>query len=96
MAVSTAHSSCSPAYTVPTLLSEPSQANGFMFSKLPQKIPFNLLGDEAKLAFRSQAGGITKLATTRVSEALVRSSDGVVKKYTVEHPRTRLVLEPSE
>ncbi|KAI0797781.1 high-temperature-induced dauer-formation protein-domain-containing protein [Abortiporus biennis] len=38
-----------------------------MFSKLPQKItvPFNILGDEAKLAFRSQAGGIAKLATTR-------------------------------
>ncbi|KIP06021.1 hypothetical protein PHLGIDRAFT_30681 [Phlebiopsis gigantea 11061_1 CR5-6] len=36
-----------------------------MFSKLPQKLPFGLLGDEAKLAFRSQAGGITKLATTR-------------------------------
>ncbi|GJE86851.1 high-temperature-induced dauer-formation protein-domain-containing protein [Phanerochaete sordida] len=36
-----------------------------MFSKLPQKIPFNLLGDEAKLAFRSQPGGIAKLAATR-------------------------------
>ena len=38
-----------------------------MFSRLPQKLPFNLLGDEAKLAFRSQPGGIAKLATTRVS-----------------------------
>ncbi|OBZ75188.1 Hid-1 family protein P27G11.12 [Grifola frondosa] len=38
-----------------------------MFSKFPQKItvPFNLLGDEAKLAFRSQPGGIAKLAATR-------------------------------
>ncbi|CDO70695.1 hypothetical protein BN946_scf184798.g10 [Trametes cinnabarina] len=38
-----------------------------MFSKLPQKIPdpFNLLGDQPKLAFRSQPGGIAKLATTR-------------------------------
>ncbi|KAI0933902.1 hypothetical protein AcW1_005595 [Taiwanofungus camphoratus] len=38
-----------------------------MFSSLPHKItvPFNLLGDEAKLAFRSQPGGIAKLATTR-------------------------------
>ena len=45
-----------------------------MFSKLPQKIPFNLLGDEAKLAFRSQAGGITKLATTRVSKVRRDSS----------------------
>lgn len=40
-----------------------------MFARLPQKMPFNLLGDEAKLAFRSQPGGIAKLATTRVSEA---------------------------
>lgn len=39
-----------------------------MFSKLPQKIPdpFNLLGDQPKLAFRSQPSGIAKLATTRV------------------------------
>lgn len=39
-----------------------------MFSKLPQRFsaPFGLLGDEAKLAFPSQPGGITKLATTRV------------------------------
>ncbi|KAI0807242.1 high-temperature-induced dauer-formation protein-domain-containing protein [Fomes fomentarius] len=38
-----------------------------MFSKLPQKIPdpFNLLGDQPKLAFRSQPSGIAKLATTR-------------------------------
>ncbi|CAL1704126.1 unnamed protein product [Somion occarium] len=38
-----------------------------MFSKFPQRIsvPFNLLGDEAKLAFRSQPGGITKLATVK-------------------------------
>ncbi|EIW60587.1 uncharacterized protein TRAVEDRAFT_119582 [Trametes versicolor FP-101664 SS1] len=38
-----------------------------MFTKLPQKIPdpFNLLGDQPKLAFRSQPGGIAKLATTR-------------------------------
>ncbi|KAI9064204.1 hypothetical protein FKP32DRAFT_1757516 [Trametes sanguinea] len=38
-----------------------------MFSKLPQKIPdpFNLLGDQPKLAFRSQPGGIAKLASTR-------------------------------
>lgn len=38
-----------------------------MFAKLPQKLPFNLLGDEAKLAFRSQQGGIARLAATRVS-----------------------------
>ncbi|KAI0684267.1 high-temperature-induced dauer-formation protein-domain-containing protein [Cytidiella melzeri] len=36
-----------------------------MFAKLPQKIPFNLLGDESKLAFRSQPGGIAKLAAVR-------------------------------
>ena len=38
-----------------------------MFSKLPQRFtaPFEL-GDGAKLAFRSQPGGVSKLATTRV------------------------------
>lgn len=46
-----------------------------MFSSLPHKItvPFNLLGDEAKLAFRSQPGGIAKLATTRVSGKVSRT-----------------------
>ena len=39
-----------------------------MFSRLPQKLPFNLLGDEVKLAFRSQPGGIAKLASVRVSD----------------------------
>jgi hypothetical protein len=40
-----------------------------MFSKLPQRLsaPFGLLGDEAKLAFPSQPGGIVKLWATRVS-----------------------------
>lgn len=33
--------------------------------KLPD--PFNLLGDQPKLAFRSQPSGVAKLATTRVS-----------------------------
>ncbi|KZT65447.1 hypothetical protein DAEQUDRAFT_752564 [Daedalea quercina L-15889] len=38
-----------------------------MLANFPQKItvPFNLLGDEAKLSFRSQPGGIVKLATAR-------------------------------
>lgn len=38
-----------------------------MFSKIPQRFsaPFGLLGDEAKLAFPSQPGGITKLSTVR-------------------------------
>ncbi|KAG6861725.1 hypothetical protein C0995_012729 [Termitomyces sp. Mi166 len=38
-----------------------------MFAKLPQRFtaPFGILGDEAKLAFPSQPGGIAKLATTR-------------------------------
>ena len=38
-----------------------------MFSRLPQKLPFGILNDEAKLAFRSQPSGIAKLASTRVS-----------------------------
>ena len=43
-----------------------------MFTNFPQKIamPFNFLGDEAKLAFRSQPGGIAKLASTRVSRVV--------------------------
>ncbi|KAG6849590.1 hypothetical protein H0H93_007175 [Arthromyces matolae] len=38
-----------------------------MFAKLPQRFtaPFGILGDEAKLAFPSQPGGIAKLASTR-------------------------------
>ncbi|KZT11488.1 uncharacterized protein LAESUDRAFT_692396 [Laetiporus sulphureus 93-53] len=38
-----------------------------MLASLQHKIPasFNLLGDETKLAFRSQPGGIAKLTTTR-------------------------------
>ncbi|KAF8803522.1 hypothetical protein BYT27DRAFT_7195356 [Phlegmacium glaucopus] len=38
-----------------------------MFSKIPQRFsaPFGLLGDEAKLAFPSQPGGITNLFTVR-------------------------------
>lgn len=50
-------------------LSRTSSSLTKMFSNLPQKItvPFNLLGDEAKLAFRSKPTGIAKLATTRVS-----------------------------
>jgi hypothetical protein len=42
-----------------------------MFSKIPQKLtaPFGLLGDEAKLSFRSQPTGILKLTSTRVRPA---------------------------
>ena len=38
-----------------------------MFSGLPSKLsaPFGILGDEPKLAFRSQPGGIAKLASIR-------------------------------
>lgn len=45
-----------------------------MLANLPHKIPvpFNLLGDEAKLAFRSQPGGIAKLATTRVCAMMIQ------------------------
>jgi hypothetical protein len=43
-----------------------------MFSRIPQRFtaPFGLLGDEAKLAFPSQPGGIAKLAAVRVSEPI--------------------------
>ncbi len=42
--------------------------HSLMFSKIPHKFsaPFGLLGDEAKLAFPTQPGGILKLATVRV------------------------------
>lgn len=42
--------------------------HSLMFSKIPHKFsaPFGLLGDEAKLAFPTQPGGISKLATVRV------------------------------
>jgi hypothetical protein len=57
-----------------------------MFSKFPQKLPFNLLGDEAKLAFRSQPGGITKLATTRVSPAFKHCEvNELVKMSSIEY-----------
>lgn len=38
-----------------------------MFSRLPSQLsaPFGILGDEPKLAFRSQQGGIAKLASSR-------------------------------
>ena len=43
-----------------------------MFSNLPQRLtaPFEM-GDGAKLAFRSQPGGISKLATARVSRSQI-------------------------
>ena len=39
-----------------------------MFSKIPQKLrsPFGILGDDAKLQFRTQPGGIRNLAEIRV------------------------------
>lgn len=45
-----------------------------MLANLPHKIPvpFNLLGDETKLAFRSQPGGIVKLATSRVRAFMIQ------------------------
>lgn len=54
-----------------------------MFSKFPQKLtaPFGLLGDEAKLAFPSQPGGISKLWTVRVRTC---SSTGASWWLTVE------------
>ncbi|TFY71763.1 hypothetical protein EVG20_g1254 [Dentipellis fragilis] len=52
-----------------------------MFAKIPQKFtaPFGLLGDEAKLAFRSQPGGIAKLASTRN----ITESDAYWDQYIV-------------
>jgi hypothetical protein len=55
-----------------------------MFSKLPQSFtaPFEL-GDGAKLAFRSQPGGISKLATTRVCKVKIFRNLNLTK--SIEH-----------
>ncbi|EKM82993.1 hypothetical protein AGABI1DRAFT_69103 [Agaricus bisporus var. burnettii JB137-S8] len=52
-----------------------------MFSRLPQKFsaPFGLLGDEAKLAFPTQPGGILKLAAVRN----IPASDNYWEQYFV-------------
>ncbi|KAI0303392.1 high-temperature-induced dauer-formation protein-domain-containing protein [Multifurca ochricompacta] len=52
-----------------------------VLSKLPQKLssPFALLGDEAKLAFRSQPSGISKLASNRN----IGERDAYWDQYTV-------------
>ncbi|KAF9452228.1 hypothetical protein P691DRAFT_795201 [Macrolepiota fuliginosa MF-IS2] len=52
-----------------------------MFSKIPQKFtaPFGLLGDEAKLAFPTQPGGILKLATVRN----IAASDSYWEQYFI-------------
>ncbi|KAN0107122.1 High-temperature-induced dauer-formation domain containing protein [Russula decolorans] len=52
-----------------------------VLSKIPQKLssPFSLLGDEAKLAFRSQPSGISKLASTRH----IAKNDTYWDQYTV-------------
>lgn len=48
-----------------------------MFANLPQKLtaPLGLLSDEAKLAFRSRPGGISKLISTRVRLSTVQADD---------------------
>ena len=66
-----------------------------MFSKIPQRFsaPFGLLGDEAKLAFPSQPGGIINLFTVRVCRTswLHHNSN-----HAVEYPCVRLILGSSE
>ncbi|KAF5387064.1 hypothetical protein D9615_001793 [Tricholomella constricta] len=77
-----------------------------MFAKLPQRLtaPFGLLGDEAKLAFPSQPGGIAKLATTRhIPETdpywnqyfvLFDSASDVFSLITPHHVRRALLDAP--
>ncbi|KAG6909456.1 hypothetical protein DXG01_000441 [Tephrocybe rancida] len=55
--------------------------------------PFSILGDEAKLAFPSQAGGITKLATTRYF-VLFDSASDVFSLITPHHIRRALLDAP--
>jgi hypothetical protein len=73
-------------YAQPEQASEAAQysrpcINMSVLSKLPQKLssPFALLGDEAKLAFRSQPSGISKLASTRVRFPFVASRESINK-----------------
>ncbi|TFK26405.1 hypothetical protein FA15DRAFT_667496 [Coprinopsis marcescibilis] len=77
-----------------------------MFSNLPQKFsaPFGLLGDEAKLAFPNQPGGIPKLWTTRnipPSDSyweqyyvLFDSASDVFSLVTPHHIRRALIEAP--
>ena len=58
-----------------------------MFSRIPQKFS-SFLGDEAKLAFPTQPGGISKLATVRVRDPF-NGPDG---RAHVEYFRYRQLL----
>lgn len=51
-----------------------------MFSRLPQKFT-SLLGDEAKLAFPTRPGGISKLATVRVRGLPLQLSMGLMAEH---------------
>ncbi|KAF9533431.1 high-temperature-induced dauer-formation protein-domain-containing protein [Crepidotus variabilis] len=74
-----------------------------MFSKIP-RAPFNLLGDEAKLAFPTQPNGITKLASVRnipTSDSyweqyftLFDSASEVFSLITPHHIRRALIDAP--
>lgn len=60
-----------------------------MFAKLPQKLtsPFGILGDDAKLAFRTQPGGIRKLAEQRVRLFSLKYSQALrVCRRTLSRP----------
>jgi len=68
-----------------------------MLNKIPRRLtaPFGLLGDEAKLAFPTQPGGVAKLAAVRVSDApqtLLKPHE----RWLPEYPRKRPLLEPSQ
>ena len=59
-----------------------------MFARLPQMLPFTFPVDEPKLAFRSQPGGIAKLATTRVSASEVSREWWFIRRLLQNIPET--------
>jgi hypothetical protein len=67
-----------------------------MFASIPQRLtaPFGLLGDDAKLAFRSQPGGIAKLITTRV--CIRPCHQALVVIIFLGYPRERCLLGSGE
>ena len=68
-----------------------------MLSKLPTKLtsPFGILGDDAKLSFRTQPGGIRRLAEVRVSIWLELAKNWAAHIEDLkEHRPDRSILGP--
>jgi hypothetical protein len=61
-----------------------SSSSDTMLGKIPRRLtaPFGLLGDEAKLAFSTQPGGVAKLATVRVSDEALQLIDNLCRRFS--------------